>query len=44
MDDEVKAILSQSTSEGEVKIKLNNFVSVLNDVSTDAAGDYYETI
>lgn len=44
IDDEVKAIISQSSSDGEVKIKLNNFVSVLNDVSTEDAGDYYETI
>lgn len=43
IDDEIKSILSHSTSDGEVKIKLNNFVSVLNDVSTDNAGDYHET-
>lgn len=43
IDDEIKSILSHSTSDGEVKIKLNNFVSVLNDGSTDNAGDYHET-
>lgn len=43
VDDEIKSILSHSTSSGEMKIKLNNFISVLSDTSNESNEDYYET-